>query len=121
MNLKDYLEEFRKILTRFFYIILFFFVIIFFIITFLFPISKSKAQIGKEIFINKGKCASCHTLSDASSHSNIGPNLDYIKTTKSRVKIAVMEGAGAMKSLEDVLSKVEIEAVAEYVYQATKK
>ena len=95
---------------------------IFFSIFFwIYPFSKSKAEIGKKIFINKGKCASCHTLSDAVSYSNNGPNLDDRKPSKSRVMYTVMEGVGAMLSLEGILSREEMEAVADYVYQATKK
>ena len=85
-----------------------------FFITFiwLFSFSKPKNEIGREIFVNKGNCASCHTLSDASSYSNIGPNLDYRKPSKSRILYAVMEGVGAMPSLEGILSKEEMEIVA---------
>tara|TARA_B100000780_G_C21083517_1_gene436427 strand:+ start:630 stop:953 length:324 start_codon:yes stop_codon:yes gene_type:complete len=102
-------------------LIILLFIIIFLIIIILFPISESQSQVGKKIFINKGKCAACHTLSDARSYSKIGPNLDYRKPSKSRVLMTVMEGAGAMPSLEGTLSKEEMEAVSEYVYQATKE
>src|SRR5689334_12066657 len=30
---------------------------------------------GKTIFLNAG-CTACHTLADAGSHGNVGPNLD---------------------------------------------
>ena len=95
--------------------------IIFSIFITVFPISKSKNELGREIFVNKGNCASCHTLSDASSYSNIGPNLDYRKPSKARVLYTVMEGAGAMPSLEGILSKEEMNIVADYVYDVTKK
>jgi len=29
---------------------------------------------GREIFLEKGTCSSCHTLNDAGSQGNIGPN-----------------------------------------------
>jgi mono/diheme cytochrome c family protein len=83
--------------------------------------SDPKFELGKKVFLNNGKCAGCHTLSDALSYSKIGPNLDSRKPSKSRVMIAVMEGVGVMPSLEGTLSKVEMEAVAEYVYQTTKE
>ena len=41
--------------------------------------------------------------------------------SKSRILYAVMEGVGAMPSLEGILSKEEMEIVASYVYQVTKK
>ena len=95
--------------------------IFFSIFIWLIPLSKSKNELGRDIFVNKGNCASCHTLSDASSYSNIGPNLDYRKPSKARVLYTVMEGAGAMQSLEGILSKEEMEIVADYVYEVTKK
>ena len=36
-------------------------------------------ELGKNIFLNKAYCASCHTLADAGSVGNIGPNLNEIK------------------------------------------
>jgi mono/diheme cytochrome c family protein len=36
----------------------------------------SGASRGKELFLNEGQCASCHTLADAGSQSPVGPNLD---------------------------------------------
>ena len=48
------------------------------ILIFIFFVSKSSYsdevfEKGKEIFLNDGNCASCHTLSDAKSIANIGP------------------------------------------------
>ena len=40
---------------------------------------------GKKIFLEKGNCAFCHTLADAGSAGNIGPNLNEIKPDKMRV------------------------------------
>ena len=34
---------------------------------------------GREIFLEQGTCASCHTLNDAGSQANIGPNLNEIE------------------------------------------
>ena len=34
---------------------------------------------GREIFLEQGTCASCHTLNDAGSQTNIGPNLNEIR------------------------------------------
>ena len=70
---------------------------------------------GKEIFLNQGNCSSCHTLIDAKSDGNIGPNLNQIMPTKDRVLSAVTNGIGVMPSYQGVLSKAEIEAVAPYV------
>jgi mono/diheme cytochrome c family protein len=37
---------------------------------------ESGVSQGKELFTGEGRCAGCHTLADAGSRSNIGPNLD---------------------------------------------
>jgi mono/diheme cytochrome c family protein len=37
---------------------------------------ESGVSQGKELFQGEGQCAGCHTLADAGSRSDIGPNLD---------------------------------------------
>ena len=71
-------------------------------------------DLGKNIFLEKGNCATCHTLNDAGS-SDIGPNLNLIKPDVGRVVIAVTNGIGVMPAYEGILSSKEIEAVATYV------
>ena len=44
---------------------------------------------GKKIFLEKGNCALCHTLTDAGSSGNIGPNLNEIKPNPMRIIVAV--------------------------------
>tara|TARA_B110000438_G_scaffold295260_1_gene337987 strand:+ start:729 stop:1046 length:318 start_codon:yes stop_codon:yes gene_type:complete len=70
---------------------------------------------GKEIFLESGNCAACHTLLDAGSNVNIGPNLNEIRPNVSRILIAVKNGIGVMPAMEGILSNEEIEAVAYYV------
>jgi len=72
-------------------------------------------DLGKNIFLEKGNCATCHTLSDAGSNGDIGPNLNDIKPDASRVALAVTNGIGVMPAYEGVLTPEEIEAVAVYV------
>ncbi len=74
---------------------------------------------GKEIFLNDGNCASCHTLSDAKSIAVIGPNLDEIRPTLEVVLATVTNGVGVMPAYQDILSKEEIETVAHYVSKAS--
>ena len=74
---------------------------------------------GKKIFLEKGNCATCHTLQDANSYGNIGPNLDEIKPDIMRIVSAVTNGIGVMPAYEGVLSVEEIKAVATYVAQST--
>jgi len=72
-------------------------------------------DLGKNIFLEKGNCAACHTLSDAGSTGNVGPNLNQIKPDIGRVLLAVTNGIGVMPAYEGLLTSEEIEAVAVYV------
>ena len=72
-------------------------------------------DLGKNIFLEKGNCATCHALSDAGSNADIGPNLNLIKPDIGRVIMAVTNGIGVMPAYEGILTSEEIEAVAVYV------
>ncbi len=71
--------------------------------------------LGKNIFLEKGNCATCHALSDAGSNGDIGPNLNQIKPDIGKVLLAVKNGIGVMPAYEGILTSEEIEAVAIYV------
>ena len=75
---------------------------------------------GREIFLEQGTCASCHTLNDAGSQANIGPNLNEIRPDLNRVIIAVTNGIGVMPSFDGILTTDEINSVAHYVDAATE-
>ena len=77
--------------------------------------AEEKLNIGKNIFLEKGNCASCHALSDAGSNADIGPNLNLIKPDLGRVVMAVTNGIGVMPAYEGILTSEEIEAVSTYV------
>ena len=74
---------------------------------------------GKKIFLGGGNCATCHTLQDANSNGNIGPNLNEIRPDIVRVLSAVTNGIGVMPAYEGQLSTEEIKAVANYVAKST--
>jgi cytochrome c6 len=77
--------------------------------------SDSKFDLGKKIFLAQGNCATCHTLADAKSNGQIGPNLNQIRPDISRVLSAVTNGIGVMPAYDGVLSLIEIESVSHYV------
>ena len=77
--------------------------------------ADEKLILGKNIFIEKGNCATCHTLNDAGSNADIGPNLNLIKPDVGRVVMAVTNGIGVMPAYEGILTSEEIEAVSLYV------
>ena len=76
-------------------------------------------DLGKKIFLGKGNCATCHTLLNANSYGNIGPNLNEIMPDIARVLSAVTNGIGVMPAYEGILSAEEIKAVAIYVSEST--
>ena len=70
---------------------------------------------GKEVFLEAGNCAACHSLADAGSIAEIGPNLNQIRPQVQTILMAVKNGIGVMPAMEGILSDEEIEAVAHYV------
>ena len=73
---------------------------------------------GKEIFLNAGNCATCHSLKDAGSNAMVGPNLNEIRPDIGRVKNAVLNGIGVMPAYQGILSGEEINAVSYYVSES---
>ncbi len=78
-------------------------------------------ELGKDVFLNKAACSTCHTLADAKSAGQIGPNLNEIRPDKIRVLNAVKNGIGVMPVYEGELTNEEIEAVAYYVSVAANQ
>mgnify|MGYP006094426147 CR=1 FL=1 len=102
---------------KYFYLIFFLFSNMIFLQT----KSDTVYELGKDIFLNKGGCASCHTLSDAGSYGVIGPNLNQLRPDFSRVMTAVTNGIGVMPSYEGQLKEEEIKAVSHYVSVSSEK
>jgi cytochrome c553 len=71
------------------------------------------SEAGKEIFTSN--CGSCHTLSEAGTTGEVGPNLDELKPEDSLVEMQVTNGGGGMPAFKGILSEEEIGTVAEYV------
>ena len=76
-------------------------------------------ELGKEVYINKAQCGTCHTLKAAKSEGNIGPNLDQLRPQVEQIISAVTNGIGVMPPWGGVLTPEEIEAVAHYVFNST--
>ena len=94
----------------------YFLIIIIFFSFFFLPVKSDELfEIGKDVFLNKAVCSTCHTLADAGSNADIGPNLNEIRPNKMRVINTVTNGIGVMPSYEGELTSEEIEAVAHYV------
>ena len=98
----------------------YFLVIIIFFNFFSIPVkSDALFEMGKDVFLNKAVCSTCHTLADAGSTSQIGPNLNEIRPNKRRVINTVTNGIGVMPAYAGELTSKEIEAVAHYVATST--
>ena len=114
MKLKFLAQQFTNNLMKknnYFYFLIFLFLNLFFL-----PVKADPVfELGKTIFLEQGNCATCHTLADAKSNGEIGPNLNQIKPDIARVINTVTNGIGVMPPYKDLLSKEEIEAVAHYV------
>ena len=95
------------------------FLLIFNLLLFNKTFSDEKFDLGKDVFLNAGNCGSCHSLKDANTAGNIGPNLNEIKPDIARVLSVVTNGIGVMPAYEGQLSKEEIKAVAIYVSEST--
>ena len=97
--------------NNYFYFLIFLFLNLFFL-----PVKSDPIfELGKTIFLEQGNCAVCHTLTDAKSSGQIGPNLNQLKPNMTRIIYAVTNGIGVMPSYEGQLTIQEIEAVAHYV------
>jgi mono/diheme cytochrome c family protein len=68
---------------------------------------------GKPIFISA--CGGCHTLADARTSGEVGPNLDDLKPDAPTVQKQVENGGGGMPAFKGSLSDADITNVAAYV------
>ena len=82
-------------------------------------VTAEKPTDGKSIF--QANCAACHTLADAGTSGNVGPNLDQAKPPKSLVIMRVTNGQGVMPSFKGTLDNAQINAVADYVSSVAGK
>jgi cytochrome c6 len=82
--------------------------------------AEGDATAGKAVFSSAG-CGGCHTLKDAGTNGNVGPNLDDAKPDAALVMDRVTNGQGVMPSFKDQLSEKQIADVAAYVSSVAGK
>lgn len=81
---------------------------------------QGDAAAGKKVFQSAG-CASCHTLKDAASTGQIGPNLDQAKPSVDLAVERVTNGKGPMPAFKGQLTDKQIRDVAAYVSSVAGK
>lgn len=75
------------------------------------------AAAGKAVFTTN--CGGCHTLADAGTTGNVGPNLDDSKPTTELIVTNVTNGKGTMPPFGESLTDQQIADVAAYITQST--
>ena len=83
--------------------------------------APAMAGDGRDLFLQGATpaCAVCHTLADAGSAGEIGPNLDDLKPTAARAYAAIRAGVGVMPAYSDTLDDEAMRTLAVYVATAT--
>jgi len=88
------------------------------------PVVLSEAgKRGRKIFRETAPppCATCHTLADAEAIAEVGPDLGQLGRSFQQIKAAVTNGVGAMPPFGETLTPEQIQDVARYVYEATRR
>ena len=80
-----------------------------FIVLFIFSLSQElladdKMELGLKVYNNTGMCGTCHTLEEAKSKGEIGPNLDFLKPKIEKIVYTVTNGVGVMPMFEGILT-----------------
>jgi sulfite dehydrogenase len=78
---------------------------------------------GRKLFTQTAPppCSTCHSLSDAGAIAEVGPNLDDLAPSFEQVKAAVTNGVGAMPPFGESMTADQIQDVARYVHEATRR
>ena len=82
---------------------------------------KGDPVAGKEIFLGPSGCTGCHTLADAGSSGNVGPNLDDAQPSFDLAYDRVTNGQGGMPSFGTSLTEQQRADVAAYVSSVAGK
>ena len=83
---------------------------------------SDQALLGKDLFMTKAQpgCGVCHSLEDANAQGVVGPNLNTLKPSLAQLRNAMTQGVGAMPAYGGQLSTHEVDALAAYVFEATR-
>lgn len=76
-------------------------------------VGPSGSASGASVFDQN--CASCHTLAAAHATGTVGPSLDQIRPSETKVSQQVTNGGGGMPAFGGRLTTQQIDAVAKFV------
>lgn len=81
------------------------------------PSLSETAERGRAVFIESSqpKCALCHELMHAGSPQGLGPNMDVLRPSRQQTITSVTQGVGIMPAQQGILTKQQIEDVADYL------
>jgi mono/diheme cytochrome c family protein len=82
------------------------------------PPAEGDVVAGEDLYARAG-CGSCHTLADAGTTGNIGPNLDDSTSSFELAVERMTNGSGAMPSFLQQLGEDGINDVAAYIVSVT--
>jgi mono/diheme cytochrome c family protein len=85
------------------------------------PAGQGDPAAGKQVFLGAPACGGCHTLADAGTSGNVGPNLDDAMPPYDLVVDRVTNGQGGMPSFKGTLTPQQIQDVAAYVSSVAGK
>jgi len=85
------------------------------------PAAQGDPVAGKQVFLGSAACGGCHTLADAGSSGNVGPNLDDAMPSYDKVLTQVTNGGGVMPPFKGTLTEQQIADVAAYVSSVAGK
>lgn len=79
------------------------------------PAAEGDPAAGKQVFLGASSCGGCHTLADAGTNGQVGPNLDESQPDYELALDRVTNGQGGMPSFSSTLSEQQIADVSAYV------
>jgi mono/diheme cytochrome c family protein len=85
------------------------------------PVKRiTPAQFAAELFV--GECGFCHTLSAVGAKGTVGPNLDQLKPSETRVLNAIANGGRRTGLMPPgIFSGADATRVAKFVAEATRR
>ena len=83
------------------------------------PGAAGEAASAEGIIFANAPCASCHTLADAGTTGQVGPNLDSAHPDFNTVKDVVTNGKGGMPAFGGQYDEKKIDCLASYVSSVT--